>query len=201
MWNVPAVLNGPTSVWPPLMLTPEMVGAPGSLFVTWLPLLSHMPLLIMCSTCTSSISVSFEPLVILTQGVTKLLADICTDPVAHPPDPPPLEEVGVLPPLFASGVPGLAQAANRTLPSARMTSTMPIIRRRLLFMTVLPLTQSVLELFPAWYTRSSKPGASKIQSLLLRRYYSDQQFNIIVPHTIRAGASTGNTVPALYSVG
>src|SRR5690242_20737652 len=152
MWNVPAVVNGPTSAWPPLMLTPEMVGAPGSLVVTWLPLLSHMPLSIMCSTCTSSISVSFEPLVILTQGVTKLLADICTDPVAHPPDPP-VEEVGVLPPLFASGEPGLAQAASRTLPSARMTSTMPKIRRRFLFMMVLPLTQSVLELFPAWYAR------------------------------------------------
>src|SRR5690348_4494831 len=171
MWNVPAVLNGPTSAWPPLMLTPEMVGAPGSLVVTWLPLLSHMPLLIMCSTCTSSINVSFEPLVILTQGVTKLLADICTEPVAHPPaPPPPLEEVGLAPPLLASGVPGLAQAASRTLPSARMTSTMPMIRRRLLFMTILPLTQSVLELFPAWYARHSKSGLrNKVAAIALDR--------------------------------
>src|SRR5579872_4576554 len=139
MWYVPAVVNGPTSICPPLMLTFVIVGAPGSLVVTWLPLLSHMPLLIICSTCTSSISVSFEPLGILAQFCTKLLADICTDVPAHPPDPPPLVLVGVLPPLFASGEPGLAQAANKTLPSARTTSTTPAIRRRLLFMALLPL--------------------------------------------------------------
>src|SRR5439155_22440296 len=117
--NLPAVLNGPISALPPLMFTLLILGAPGCT-ESWGALLTHCPFVIICKTWTSSTSVTFDPLEILTHFCTKLDESMCTVPLAQPPPPPPLPllAVGVLP-VVAVIVPGREQAASRILPSAK----------------------------------------------------------------------------------
>jgi len=143
MLKVPAVLNGPISALPPEMLTLLTVGAPGSAVSCGVPL-DHLPLVIMCKTWTSSISVTFEPLEILTHFCTKLVESMWTVPLAQPgtpppppPPPPPPLVVGVVPVMGT--VPGREQAANKILPSANTTRNVNRTLSRLLFIALLPL--------------------------------------------------------------
>src|SRR5437879_1587054 len=83
--NLPAVLNGPISALPPLMFTLLILGAPGCT-ESWGASLTHCPFVIICKTWTSSTSVTFDPLDILTHFCTKLDASMRTVPFAQPPE-------------------------------------------------------------------------------------------------------------------
>src|SRR5947209_7613753 len=77
--NVPAVLNGPIVMLPPLTCLSFTNGAPGSLADFGVEP-SHAPLVIICRKLPSSTSFSMDPLAIVTVGCEKLAIPMCTVP-------------------------------------------------------------------------------------------------------------------------
>lgn len=94
------------------------VGAPGSCLGSALPL-THEPLAIICVTEASSVNVSVQPLLNVTEDCTKLLSFICTvGQLLVELELPLLEE---LLDVLAVLVPERWQATSSTLPSTKAT--------------------------------------------------------------------------------
>src|SRR5207237_4649975 len=99
MWKVPAVVNGPIETGLLVSCTLLTVGAPDSFIGTWLPL-THEPFTRLWNDGAAGITCKLEPFATCTHDSWKVVARVCTVPLAQFPLLPPLV-VGVEPaPLF-----------------------------------------------------------------------------------------------------